>query len=380
MASWPPLHPYLAARLAARQRAGQLSAQAIRNLHKELERYAANITVRLAALGLSPFSGEPTDQTLFESAVIIREAAAQLQKRLLDQIGEYRSDAFTEIQAIWIGAAEAAARLSKVRDLPLGAVKAPPLTIAGAYEALGGAAKTWKTVLPEYIAHGAAELDAIVRGALVQGVSPDVLARQLRPYVQGSKEFMEVAQGIPGLDITDLRSLVRQALHDDRARTALNASRVMRHNSERIAFSEVFNARKEAAVQHFAADPMVKAVRWKLSPDRGALVGSDECDALAATDLFRLGPGIYPVDQVPGPPHPWCRCEEEPLMRPFRESGDPKPMPNRQVSAARARLPRGVGSEEATRIRDRLEQHLVLSQNLEARRALQELAAQGIGG
>jgi len=205
-------------------------------------------------------------------------------------------------------------------------------------------------------------------------VSPDKLARQLRPYVSGSKEFMAVAEGLD-VNITDLRSLARQALHDDRARTALNASRVMRHNSERISFSEVFNARGEAEVQHFAADPLVEAGRWVLSPDRGSLIGADECDALAATDFHGLGPGIYPVDQFPPHPHPWCRCEGEPVMRPYREIGQPKPMPGRQIPAARARLPRGVSRQEATRIRDRLEQHLAISENLEARRALRELAS-----
>jgi len=374
MAARPPIQPYLAARLAARKRAGALSAESIRNLHKELERYAAYITTRLAALQLSPFSDGPTEQTLAESAAIIREAADQLERRLLDQVGEYRSGAFAEIQEIWLEAAETAAVLARGKNIPISPAKVPNLTIAGAYEALGGAARTWKTALPEYVRRGATELDAIVRGALVQGVSPDKLARQLRPYVSGSKEFMAVAEGLD-VNITDLRSLARQALHDDRARTALNASRVMRHNSERISFSEVFNARGEAEVQHFAADPLVEAGRWVLSPDRGSLIGADECDALAATDFHGLGPGIYPVDQFPPHPHPWCRCEGEPVMRPYREIGQPKPMPGRQIPAARARLPRGVSRQEATRIRDRLEQHLAISENLEARRALRELAS-----
>lgn len=379
MPAFPPIHPYLLAKLAARRRAGALSAAAIRNLHRGLSEYAAYITARLAALRV--IGGDPSNSTLAESRTIIQRAADQLETYLLNGIGEYRSDAFTEVQGIWLEAAQTAVTAAREKgvSVSISSLKTPQLTIAGAFEALGGAARTWKTVLPEYVARGAAELDAIVQGALMQGVSPDVLARKLRPYIQGSREFLAAAEGLD-VNITDLRSLVRQALHDPRARTAINASRVMRHNAERIAFSEVFNARLEAEVQHFAADPFVEAEKWVISPDRGTLVGACECDALAGTDFHGMGIGIYPVDQIPTRPHPWCGCDTEPVRRPYRDIGKPKPMPSRQIPAARARLPRGTSRAEADRIRDHLGKHLAISDNLAARQALRQLAIQGGAG
>lgn len=362
--------------MAARALAGRLSRESIVAIHRELYRYAAIIAARLGAVNLSPFT-EDASEAILESTTIIWEAARQLEERLLSNVGNYQSASFSQIQDIWLEAAEAAAIMAKRRGVVGVSMQAPPITLAATYESLGGAARTWKTVLPEYVHRGAQELDAIVRGSLMQSISPDILARKLRPYVQGVKEFEEIARGIPGLDLQDLRPLVRQALHDPRARTALNASRVMRHNSERIAFSEVYNARRSAEVLHYAADPGVKAVAWCLAPDRGDLIGADECDAFAMTDFHGLGPGIYPVDQVPSTPHPWCRCEEVPIVRPYAEFGQPKPLPDRQLSATRARLPKGVERKEAARIRDRVEN--LFSAGFPARMGLQQLAAASTG-
>ena len=92
------------------------------------------------------------------------------------------------------------------------------------------------------------------------------------------------------------------------------AARRMNFNARRIAFSELHNARQEAELTAFAFDPLVYAIRWTLSTYRGPTAVPDECDALAQTDFYGLGPGIFPMDRVPFPPHPFDKCERVPLV------------------------------------------------------------------
>jgi len=370
-----PEDPYRRALVRARAEAGKLSRQSVLAIHDELYRYAQVVAARIRAINPG-VSRAAQDRAIRAATAAIWEAAQKLEKSLAGSIGNYQASSYTVIRGIWLETAERSIAAARKYGVVVAAMQAPPITVATAYELLGGAAQTWKTALPQYVRFGARELNAIVRGSVLQGVSPDVLARKLRPYVQGIDEFSVVAQGIPGLNVADLRPLVRQALHDPRARTALNASRTMRHNSERIAFSEVFNARRTAEVLHYASDPAVWAVQWRLAPNRGALVGSCECDAFALSDFFGLGPGIYPVDQVPFAPHPWCRCEQVPLIRPFAEFNEPKPMPKRQLSGARARLPKGVTRQEAARIREEVDR--LISESSPAHAGLRKLARQSV--
>jgi hypothetical protein len=41
--------------------------------------------------------------------------------------------------------------------------------------------------------------------------------------------------------------------------------------------------------------------------------------------MYGLGPGVFPLDAVPLPPHPYDRCERTPRTRPWMEAGEPKP-------------------------------------------------------
>jgi hypothetical protein len=85
------------------------------------------------------------------------------------------------------------------------------------------------------------------------------------------------------------------------------------------------NAAHEASVQAAREAPMVEAMEWTLAEDRGRTDVPDECDVLALTDYYGLGPGIYPVDSVPPPPHPFDRCLAIPVIRDPETWNDPKP-------------------------------------------------------
>jgi len=314
-----------------------------------------------------------------QSVRIARNAARRLSDKLLSHIEGGRTATFKEVQSVWRLATVRAAEAAKALELPLGAVTAPQISLYGAYESLG-AAPTWKTLVPRYVNAAAADVDAIVRASIMKGVSPDKLARALRPYVQGYKEF-DVAFGELGVDIHDLRELARQAFEGDpRAVRALRseAARKLRHNAERISFSETYNARAEAEVQHYAADPLVEAVIWRLADDRGEITGPCECDVLATNDFYGLGAGVYPVTEVPFPPHPWDRCERVPKARKEKDYGTAKPTPTRQRPTDRARLPKGTPPATAKRLRERTELHLQRSAMEGPRGALAEIAESSV--
>lgn len=55
----------------------------------------------------------------------------------------------------------------------------------------------------------------------------------------------------------------------------------------------------------------VIGLRWTLSP---AHPRADVCDLYANQDLYGLGPGGYPADEVPATPHPSCLCEQSAIL------------------------------------------------------------------
>lgn len=309
---------YLEAARRARAAGGALDARAAQAIADALETYAAQLEA-----GLSRLSGRER-RAAEQSATIIHAAAAQLEEAIAGAVSRGVTVSFLETLAVWRAATEAVGA-SKLPGALLGAVRVPPLTVVAAYEAVQPAA-TWRTLLREHVLNAASEANRIVREALVQRIPPTAVARALRPYVQGSEELRTLfPEG--RIDIRKVPPELR------------GAAKRMRYNAERIAFSEHTNARAEAEVRHFQADPLVEAVRWTLSPNRGRAHVPDICDVLASQDLYGLGPGVYPVGKVPPSPHPFDRCERMPVVRDVEEAEEPKPDPPLQVAAARATIP-----------------------------------------
>ena len=344
----PEFSPYRKAQARARRRVNRLSEDTVRAVSRELRAFADDVRKGVMEL--------PARATQVD---IARRAAEDLEKRLTKTVGEARTAAFEDIREVWANAAEELAEAQGIPRAALGAVYNPPITIVGAYEALGHPSMTWKTLLPEYAKRAATDIDGIVSRALARDVSPNKLARRLAPYVRGSEDFSGAFSPL-SVELKELRSTDP---------TLRNAGAKMMHNARRIAFSETHNARGEAETQHYAADPMVRAVAWRLSPDRGTLAGPDECDGMANSDFYGLGEGMYPVDNVPMTPHPWDRCERVPVTRDYREAFDErgkprtKPTPGRMRSGRDANLgTRRVSRDRASRIRERVERHLSFSE------------------
>lgn len=311
----PPSGAYRAALEAARAKTFSLRLDALKELDRALLDYANQLEAGLVKI---PFGENAELQQLAvkRSIVVIRQAEQSLMKTMETAIAENRDVAFDEILKVQQQASIAVAA-DTVPMAAMGAVLQPNLSMAGVWESLGSGTKTWRTLLRSYGAAAASDAQRVVTYALLSGMAPDELSKRLRPYVLGAETFREAFKGADK-EITD--KMLRDPHYS-------GASRVLRYNADRIAFSEIQNARAEAEIQAFATDPFVKAVRWQLSPNRGTQRKRDACDGLAQTDFFGLGRGIYPVTQVPIHPHPFCRCERVPITRPISEMHTPKPNP-----------------------------------------------------
>lgn len=236
------------------------------------------------------------------------------------------------------------------RNGPAGYVSPGDLRSAAAYVSRirrgeVAVASRFRTLLRPHVANMAREVDYVISRGMIEQVDPAVLARRLRGYVTGSDSFKaymveqtDAAGNVVGRKI-DLRKLPADVR---------GAARQMRHNAERIAHTEMHVAAHETTTQAMREAPMVEAVEWRLSADRGSGQVPDVCDLLATADYHGLGPGRYPVGAVPPLPHPFDRCRTVPVFREFDQWDSPKPVPNLSPEAATK-----VAQQGASRARKR---------------------------
>lgn len=324
----PSVRPYREAQLAARALMGDLDRRSATAILEALDAWATGIEAALA------FEGRRRSQlSLRRTLAILEDLSRQLESLLILATEENRVLTFREVLELW---RESGARAAATVGVPLaafGGVATPPLTLLGAFESANSPVP-WRTLIRGHVANAREEVARIVRLGLVENVGPDELARRIRRYVQGAEPLQDLFVDVPTRTGTvskiDLRKVPRQFR---------GQARQMKFNAERIAFSEVHNARHEAEVQHLFEDPLVAAVRWRLSPDRGSLDPPDECDVLATADYYGMGPGIYPVDKVPGIPHPFDRCENEAVVRSSLQMDQPKRSPARVLAMTKAEVP-----------------------------------------
>lgn len=310
----PPFVPYRTAQTQARAAANHLRTENLQRIDAVLESYIQDWTRYLHQLPRNELNRRRRVET-GETIRVAQTMRAKLTGSLERAIATGRGASFDEILAIQRDATLEIAKAQGIPDRLLGAVRVPRLSMAGSWEALGTGAATWRTLTQRYAGAAVQEAQTLVTKALLQGMHPEELSRRLRPYVSGSESLLEAFGSAEEMN----KHLRDPAFTGDAKR--------LRYNADRIAYSEVHNARAEAELQAFVADPLVAAVRWTLSPDRGKLAGPDACDALAQSDCYGLGTGVFPVTRVPAPPHPFDRCERVPVPRDPSQAGEPKPDP-----------------------------------------------------
>lgn len=341
---------YRQAQRAARAREFAIERANARAISRALDAFALRIARQMASL-----SGPRREQSE-ASVAVIRLAAAELDQAIAQATREGRDLAYSDVLDIWDVAGQRAVR-SAVPNASLGAIARPAVSMAGVFDAVGSP-NTWRTLLREHVQNAAQEAGTIVREALLAGEAPEAVARKLRRYVEGSEALDELFED----ERIDLRRVPRELR---------GAARQVKFNSERIAFTELHNARFEAETEHFARDVMVRAQQRVLAPDRGTLKAPDECDVLAMTDFYGLGPGVYPVAAMPPEPHPYGRCENVPVTSDSPVLRPPSPALRR----VRYRIPREEQLTDAAkdRVREQVSRSLEFAESV--RREVQRRAA-----
>ncbi len=88
--------------------------------------------------------------------------------------------------------------------------------------------------------------------------------------------------------------------------------RRLRFMANRIAQTELHRIYSRIRMKKFMEDGNVRFVQYSLSPTHPV---QDICDYFALSNLYGLGPGVYPKEAVPVPPvHPFCRCFVRPRL------------------------------------------------------------------
>jgi len=337
---------YRAAQEAARAQESSLSHQALEHLARALQVYADELFREISHLADLPDQLGRLRQ-IRRAFLLIQQAQARLDTLFYQTVRDARDASFREILDIWRDAGRAAARRVRLpRELVAG-VPETQLPLAGAFEALGTPPIHWRTLLTGYTENAVEETQLIVREALLRGMPSRELALRLRPYVLGAETFFQ--------------AFGRTELSDQLLQTPgfQQAARKLLFNADRIAYSEIHNARHEAERQRFAADPLVGAVGWRLSANRGSTRIPDVCDYLARDNFYGLGPGVYPIVYAPLPPHPHDRCELVPIVRPAYRAGEAKPEGQFQFDPLALEFPEGTTAARAGLIRRQLERALI---------------------
>lgn len=179
------------------------------------------------------------------------------------------------------------------------------LDIAG-----GFARRPPAVVIPRYIR----EISAAAKSAHVLG-QPDLLQNAIRRH---AKQIDRLGQAGPGF-AQSMRPISKQFVKDIQKASADQVDKLVerwlldkaRRHARLIARTEAVEAYRASYIQATSGKPYVKGYRWTLANTHPE---PDVCDILAKQDLFGLGPGGYPVDELPPTPHPLDLCIQTTIM------------------------------------------------------------------
>ena len=148
-----------------------------------------------------------------------------------------------------------------------------------------------------------------VMSAIMRGQSAETLSKDLVQYLKG---------GSVGIGHSILYKTLRLA------RTEINA-----------AFHET---RRLGAI----STPVVAGMRWRLS-NRHPIW--DICNLLAQQDLYHMGKGVHPPEQLPPKPHPNCICYTMDQLREPKEWKTKKPVSTIRESPSNFKVDDAKGTD-----------------------------------
>lgn len=165
-----------------------------------------------------------------------------------------------------------------------------PLRAVASMNAKREGAATFKTLIERSMLDAAPELDVMLTRAVAQGMSPARLTNDIADLLAGDTPLGLEDYGLDERDISGIKTLYSDA--------------------RRIAVTETNNALREGNRISMIESP-VMAATWQRSGRHAALRRKeDRCDTLANQDKYGLGEGMYPVENWPDAPHPYCACTQ----------------------------------------------------------------------
>lgn len=171
-------------------------------------------------------------------------------------------------------------------------------------------AVTFQTLFHRKIEALAPEIDRYLDASLTAGRSVSRTRKDLARIM--SRDDPDLVRL---LDRYDAREFDFRAIGLDESDA--KAIRELLYDSRRIAATEPNNAFREGTAAAMDESPVVIAAKWQLS---GRHHVPCVCDALAETDAFGYGPGMYPPSSWPLAPHPFCSCYSGEVL--FRSPSD----------------------------------------------------------
>lgn len=174
----------------------------------------------------------------------------------------------------------------------------------------GLSAKNYQSIIKRNMQHVADQIDDFINSAILRGVSSDRAAAQLAADFVG-RNHPELKDLITDKGLT--KAAINAAIENDElSLMSIDDAKKAYYDAKRIMVTETNSAYRTADIVSQKRSPVVKASKWQLSGRHDAIYpgpgAGDECDIFAKMDFFGLGPGIYPVGNMPSHPHPHCQC------------------------------------------------------------------------
>lgn len=133
----------------------------------------------------------------------------------------------------------------------------------------------------------------ILQTGIAMGRDPVQVARDLERYVRRGEGTLAM----------DYRKMM--------ARMGKRIPKKLNYEALRLVRTEYSNAFREGLYSRGRTSPSYLGVKWMLAESHDV---EDVCDELAKSDLYGMGPGIYPKGEEPVTPHPNCRCDTIPHL------------------------------------------------------------------
>lgn len=128
------------------------------------------------------------------------------------------------------------------------------------------------------------ELSKILSKGVLEGKSHTELMKDLEPYLRMTDDEFAAFQR------------TWNETHDDVWKAEWKTRGRLKYNLHRLSRTEINNAHREGQIHSARLSPWVQGLKWNLSASHPK---PDICDEWATQDLYGLGKGVYPFDEVP---------------------------------------------------------------------------------